>query len=164
MQTLGEMTDRVLRMESQQDTNDTNTRLGVRDALNEAMRIICTTYFWNWMSTEVDIASTSGDTHLSMPADFVALLQLETSDGTILDPRTIERQLEFSTAIAARGLRTYALDGVDANGYMRLRLEPNSTGATYKATYIAIPAEMTDDETNPVRIEYASNAEHEGQA
>jgi len=151
MQTLGEMIERVLRMESQEDTFDQNTRFAVRDAINEAYQTLCTVYQWGWLVTEADVATTSGDTHLVLPADFIALLAITNSNGVLMHPRTLQRQLEKKSTIESIGRMTYALDGVDATtGGMRLRLVPASTGDTYTVTYQRMPTGLSADADVPV--------------
>jgi len=151
MATLAELTERVLRMESQGSTNDTNTRLAVRDAINEAYRKFNKMADWPWLLEEATLSPTVGDETVDLPADFGRLLSLNDSDGNPLSPRSLSRHMNYKSKIANRSIKTYAVKGRVA-GVTQLGLVPAASG-DLTLYYVKVPTALSADADVPEGIE-----------
>ena len=158
MATLAELTERVLRMESQGATNDSNTRLAIHDCINEAYRKFNRTEAWPWLVTTatlaVDLAGGDTGESITLPADFCRVIDLSSAAGVTLSPRSLERHLHYKEAISrVGGLATYALAGTDSvTGLFQLSLVPAATD-DLTLTYLRRPANLLADSDSPVGIE-----------
>jgi len=149
MQTLSQMRDRVLSMESHYDTVDQRVIDGVVYALNEALDVLYEEAPWWFGVAETSIVSTVSGTSLVLADRTAWVLGVYGDDGEPLEPRTRQRQLDYATAMTNKGVKSYALDGLDSvTGFAKLTLHPATEG-TFTVRYIALPAELVADDDEP---------------
>ncbi len=142
--------NQIRSFEGTMNESDPIVRTVLRNLINECYLELATTQPWSWLMKETTVTAVAGDARLVLPDDMAYLMWMKHPDGTMMEPRTEKRQMEYQDDLeAASNIYTYAVDDVSA-GQIRLRLIPTASAGDYYIRYSAIPVELVDDDDEPL--------------
>jgi len=139
-----QLANEVKAMDSQANVDDAQVLLAVKNAINEAYDYLYCENPWWWNVSEASITPDS-DGLLVLPEETAFVLGIQGSNGSPMNPRSRQQQVEYENEIVGCGIQTYSQEGYDATtGFPVLNTLPALTSAT-TVRYCPQPAELAAD-------------------